>query len=100
MTRYSATAWAAIIAASCTISRVRVSSSLSRTTSSEAQLSKYSIRSGSVPASVEMRPGNSSSWFFFASALGMRVTLHYGLMRRMVTWWAAGAVTAPTGPGP
>jgi hypothetical protein len=40
MTRYSATAWAAIIAASCTISRVRVSSSLSRTTSSKAQLSK------------------------------------------------------------
>jgi hypothetical protein len=75
MARYSATAWPAIIAASWTISRVRASSALARRISSKAKLSKYSISSGSVRVRVETCSGNSSSWFFRASAVGIRSIL-------------------------
>ncbi|MGC1566054.1 MAG: hypothetical protein WA794_08560 [Trebonia sp.] len=57
MTRYSLSAWQPMRAASCTISRVRVSSPLCLSTSSKAKLSKTSISSGSVTFSVETRPG-------------------------------------------
>ena len=53
---------AAMMAASCTINRVRVSRLPYRRTSSNAKLSNTSISSGSVTASVDTWPGNSSSW--------------------------------------
>src|SRR5690242_2657256 len=62
MTRNSLTAWQAISEASWIISRVRMSRSLSASTSSKAKLSKRSMSSGSVWASVDARSGNSSSW--------------------------------------
>jgi len=61
MTRYSPIAWQAISEASCTISRVRASRLPCDSTWSKAKLSKTSISSGSVFASVETWPGNSSS---------------------------------------
>jgi hypothetical protein len=53
MTRYSASAWQAISAASWTVRRVRSSRWPWRSTSSNAKLSKISISSGSVTTSVE-----------------------------------------------
>ena len=61
--------WQAIMDASCTIRRVRVSRVPWRSTSSKAKLSKYSMSSGSVRASVETRPGKSSSWLRRAASL-------------------------------
>jgi hypothetical protein len=69
MTRYSLSAWQLMSAASCTMSRVRVSSLLCRSVSSKAKLSKISISSGSVSFRVETWPGNSSWWFFCTVSL-------------------------------
>jgi hypothetical protein len=69
MTRYSRSAWQPISAASCTMSRVRVSSLVCWIVSSKAKLSKISISSGSVTVRVETWPGNSSSWFCCAVSL-------------------------------
>jgi len=57
ITRYSLRAWDAIIAASCTISRVRLSRLPWLRISSNAKLSKISMSSGSVTARVETCPG-------------------------------------------
>lgn len=71
ITRYSPSAWLAIVEAKIIITRVFVSNLLCRITSSKAQLSKSSINSGSVFCSLDSWPGKSSSWFF--TALRVRV---------------------------
>src|SRR4051812_46069360 len=75
--------------ASCTISRVRTSRPPWETTSSNAKLSKTSISSGSVCASVETWPGNSSSWYRRAAAL---MDMSRGLLPVVVNRFCSGGL--------
>ena len=75
MARYSLIAWQAMIEASWTMSRVRGSRLVSPRTSSKAKLSKTSMSSGSVTASVDTWSGKSSSWLRMAVSLIAMVIL-------------------------
>src|SRR5579859_3455986 len=92
MTRYSRSAWQPMRAASWTMSRVRVSSPLCRSTSSKAKLSKTSISSGSVALRVETWPGNSWSCSLRAASL-MAILLLLVRLRDEADGQAVGAGT-------